>query len=309
MNQLISQGGTSYTYDKSGNLVAYNGNSLSYDASNKWTGGTVNGSSVSFGYDGGGRRVRRTVGTGRTDYWYDSTGLSLETGAASVRYLRGQGGELLSREKSGELVNYGTDNLGSTRALTKTDGTVASQITYDPWGEEIAQTGTNWYNPFQYTGTYLDEATGMYQMGARYYQPGTGRFTQVDPINGSNWGGRSYDYTGGNPVNFTDPTGLHPVCSGYNSRTSGRYGLFNMTTYWYFRLDHCRTHKLREYLFGMSVTVAISTIGMGPGPAGVAAVINVSSGVVRTWLWWADKGRGVHIWLSANPYQIYIWGQ
>jgi len=42
-------------------------------------------------------------------------------------------------------------------------------------------TGTR-YNPMQYTGTYLDESTGLYQMGARYYGAGLGRFTQVDPL-------------------------------------------------------------------------------------------------------------------------------
>ncbi|MDP9382987.1 MAG: hypothetical protein M3Q29_23190 [Chloroflexota bacterium] len=46
----------------------------------------------------------------------------------------------------------------------------------------MGSTGSGWYNPFRYTGTYLDGATGMYQMGARYYQPNTGRFTQLDPL-------------------------------------------------------------------------------------------------------------------------------
>ncbi len=117
--------------------------------------------------------------------------------------------ELLSHNRGGRILSYGTDTLGSTRALTKTDGTVASQITYDPWGEEIAQTGTNWYNPFQYTGTYLDEATGMYQMGARYYQPGTGRFTQLDPLSCTIDDGQRYSYTMGNPVNYVDPEGTY----------------------------------------------------------------------------------------------------
>jgi hypothetical protein len=35
-------GMTSYSYDRNGNLTAFGSNSLSYDASDKWTGGTAN---------------------------------------------------------------------------------------------------------------------------------------------------------------------------------------------------------------------------------------------------------------------------
>ena len=46
-------------------------------------------------------------------------------------------------------------------------------------------------------------------MGARYYSAKAGRFTQLDPVPGSSWGGRSYDYVEGNPINLIDPTGLY----------------------------------------------------------------------------------------------------
>ena len=41
------------------------------------------------------------------------------------------------------------------------------------------------------------------KLGARYYNPTTGRFTQPDPV--ALYGG--YVYAGDNPTNFTDPTG------------------------------------------------------------------------------------------------------
>jgi uncharacterized protein RhaS with RHS repeats len=41
----------------------------------------------------------------------------------------------------------------------------------------------------------------------RYYDPGTGRFTQEDPI-GLAGGLNLYGYAGGDPVNFGDPFGL-----------------------------------------------------------------------------------------------------
>ncbi len=48
-------------------------------------------------------------------------------------------------------------------------------------------------------------------MGARYYQPNTGRFTQLDPLPCTIDDGQRYSYTMGNPANYIDPTGTHHV--------------------------------------------------------------------------------------------------
>jgi RHS repeat-associated protein len=77
---------------------------------------------------------------------------------------------------------------------------------YDPWGGLLAASGT--YNPYMYAGTYNDHMLGLYQMGARYYQPGTGRFTQADPLPSSVFTANRYGYTPGNPANYADPSGL-----------------------------------------------------------------------------------------------------
>nr|WP_155069221.1 RHS repeat-associated core domain-containing protein [Streptomyces taklimakanensis] len=58
--------------------------------------------------------------------------------------------------------------------------------------------------PYRFTGTYLDP-TGMYKMGARYYDPNLGRFTQPDP---SGQETNPYLYAAGGPANRIDPTGL-----------------------------------------------------------------------------------------------------
>jgi uncharacterized protein RhaS with RHS repeats len=49
-------------------------------------------------------------------------------------------------------------------------------------------------------------------MGARYYQPELGRWTQQDP---SGQDANAYAYVGGNPVNFVDPSGLYCVFGTY----------------------------------------------------------------------------------------------
>jgi RHS repeat-associated protein len=65
----------------------------------------------------------------------------------------------------------------------------------------------------RYVGADQD-GTGLYKMGARYYEPALGRFTQQDPIvdllNPKQW--NRYVYVGDDPVNFVDPTGTFSLC-------------------------------------------------------------------------------------------------
>jgi RHS repeat-associated protein len=53
------------------------------------------------------------------------------------------------------------------------------------------------------------DATGYQYKRNRYYEPGTGRFTQEDPI-GLAGGLNLYGFASGDPVNFSDPFGLLP---------------------------------------------------------------------------------------------------
>jgi RHS repeat-associated protein len=212
-NQLVSYGSTIYAYDRNGNQVSVNVDRLAYDAANRWTSGTVGNQDVTFSYDGLGRRVTNFVSGARTDFWYDDTGLALETGAANASYLRNSNGSLLSVNSGGTTYNYGRDRQGSITALVAPDGALANTYTYTPYGDLQAASGTA-YNPFQFTGAYHDSG-GYYQMGARYYHSSTGRFTQLDPLPSSTYTFNRYAYAEADPANFTDPTGYYSTRCGW----------------------------------------------------------------------------------------------
>jgi len=81
------------------------------------SGWRIGSTTVAFGYDGFGRRVEWQTGTGAaTNYWYDQTGMSLETGGTNSTYLRDMMGGLLSRYptsarlcRPGRLCQYKSD--------------------------------------------------------------------------------------------------------------------------------------------------------------------------------------------------------
>ena len=62
----------------------------------------------------------------------------------------------------------------------------------------------------KYTGQRYDEETSLYYYGARYYDPGLGRFIGADAVIASQYRTSAlhpYAYVESNPVNYVDPSG------------------------------------------------------------------------------------------------------
>ena len=120
-----------------------------------------------------------------------------------------------------QMVNHTTyylhqDALGSTRLVMPASMVPSFSSDYGPYGMSYAMVGEE---AFQYTGKLLDEATGLYYEGARYYDPATGRFITEDSYNGTKTDPISqnkYIYGGDNPMRYVDPTGHYFVWWLYN---------------------------------------------------------------------------------------------
>jgi len=87
------------------------------------------------------------------------------------------------------------------------DGTAVVQVrySYDAYGTRSSSTEnvpTNW----GFTGRRHDRTDGMYYR-QRYYEPGAGVFTGVDPLLRRQWRGHPYRYAEADPTRWTDPTG------------------------------------------------------------------------------------------------------
>ena len=70
-------------------------------------------------------------------------------------------------------------------------------------------TGTS-FQPYLYSGKDLDQETGYYYYGARYYDPGTVLWFGTDPLAHKYPMNSPYVYCNGNPVRYVDPDGRWP---------------------------------------------------------------------------------------------------
>ena len=153
-----------------------------------------------YAYDGDGLRA---------DLLWDTTGeLPLIVGDSAGLYVTGPDGLPLTQlTYNGQQRYYHHDQLGSTRAITDTDGTVTARYTYDPYGNPTD--GSSMADSrFGYAGQHTDHATGLIYMRARWYDPRTGAFITSDPIGHASGETNLYRYAGGDPTNAVDPTGL-----------------------------------------------------------------------------------------------------
>ncbi|WP_150546760.1 RHS repeat domain-containing protein, partial [Mesonia oceanica] len=108
-----------------------------------------------------------------------------------------------------EMFYFHSDHLGSSNFITNIVGEISQHMEYTAFGEMFVEEHKNSNNsPYKFNAKELDEETGNYYYGARYYNPKWSVWLSVDPLAEKYPGWSPYNYTLNNPVRFTDPTGM-----------------------------------------------------------------------------------------------------
>lgn len=127
------------------------------------------------------------------------------------------------------------DHLNTPRQLTSADGTLLWQWPYSAFGDEPPQVADKHFAMLpaaegdfefnlRYPGQYFDKESGLHYNGHRTCDPRTGRYTQADPI-GLEGGWNRFVHAGGNPLSFSDSTGLNPMAEGVaGARVGSAFG-------------------------------------------------------------------------------------
>lgn len=112
-----------------------------------------------------------------------------------------------------------SDHLGNARVLfadVDKNGTVSvdevlAEHHYYPFGMEMegawSQSQPETEQRYRYNGKELNEELGLYDYGARCYDPAIGRFSTVDPLAGQFAAHSPYHYSYNNPILYIDPDG------------------------------------------------------------------------------------------------------
>jgi len=120
-------------------------------------------------------------------------------------------GAIGNRNDNPEIYQYyyHSDHLGSTSLITDLDGGVVQHVEYVPFGEVFIEERNNkWNTPYLFNAKELDEETGLYYYGVRYYDPRVSVWLSADPLAEERPWLSPYAYSSNNPVNRIDPTGL-----------------------------------------------------------------------------------------------------
>ncbi|MEV4511152.1 RHS repeat-associated core domain-containing protein [Dactylosporangium sp. NPDC049525] len=199
----------SYTYDNAGNTLTRNitgkpGQILGWDSESHLATVTDSAGVSSYIYDTNGTRLVAKDPAGATLYL---PGYELRKVGSTVTGTRYYG--VASRTPSG-LTWVAADHHGTGQLAVDAVSQTVTRRKTDPFGNPRGADPT-WPNTKGFVGGTRDN-TGLTHLGAREYEPTTGRFISDDSVTNSNdpLQINGYSYANGSPLRLSDPSGTEP---------------------------------------------------------------------------------------------------
>ncbi len=216
---------TDYWYDTNGNMTKDLNKGISnitYNQLDLPTQVTINGQNISYIYDAGGAKLRKTVGGTTTDYAgnyiYENSNL---------QYFSTSEGYVTPNGSSFKYVYQYKDHLGNIRLSyndANGDGVITTseiieENNYYPFGLKhkgynkiVNSNGNSVANKRKFGGNELQDELGLgwYDITARNYDPALGRWMNLDPLAEEMTRHSPYNYAFNNPVFYIDPDGMAP---------------------------------------------------------------------------------------------------
>ena len=166
-------------------------------------------------------------------------GSAATSGSAQYLWLPTANGPMpIAAVVNGQTYAVHSDHLNTPRKLTQANGQAVWQWAYSAFGDEQPTTAAKRFTSemtvpttgatsipdvtfnLRYPGQYFDKETGLHYNYFRTYAPGTGRYTQPDPI-GLDGGWNRFGYVSGNPLRYSDPRGLNPFAGAWAGAGAG----------------------------------------------------------------------------------------
>ncbi|MFB6836242.1 ricin-type beta-trefoil lectin domain protein [Streptomyces sp. NPDC056361] len=185
-------------------------------AGQKWT---VPDTTTTFVHDADGNQlVRRNPGKttltlGTDELVVDTASTATPKPQTGIRTYPIPGGMSIVRTgagtAAGAFVAQVADHHGTDGLAVDLSTLTATRRHTDPFGNPRGVQPATWAGGKGFVGGSKDTTTGLTNLGARQYQPATGRFLSADPLldnaDPQSWNG--YAYADNNPVTNSDPDG------------------------------------------------------------------------------------------------------
>ena len=212
---------TGYSYDNDGSSLTYPSSGASGTQTLGWSpqgllvsDNTASGDATTQVNDADGNQlITRDSATDTNTLYLPGEQLAYNTSTkASVgtRYYTFNSATVAERIGSGNPQYLVSDPHGTNEISIDSVSMAVTRREMDPYGNQVGVTqGGTWLDQRGFLDKPQDAATGLVDIGARQYDPATGRFLTADPvleasdsqeING-------YTYSAADPVNGSDPTG------------------------------------------------------------------------------------------------------
>ncbi len=207
---------TNYGYTETGSTETRgptgSAQTFTYDAEGHVaTAKEANGAESSYLYDADGNLLitkdpsGTTLSIGDTELWVPTGGFF----ASGTRFYSYNGQVIATRTSSGGLNWKLADHHGTTYATVDAANLAVTKRWQDPYGGGRGTAASTWPDKHGFLGGYQN-TTGVTHIGARDYDPLTGRFMTADPVLDTSDPQtlNAYSYGNNSPVSFSDPTGM-----------------------------------------------------------------------------------------------------
>ena len=209
---------------------------------------------------------------------YDSLGVVYKgTSQGNGNLITSTAGRITSPQQ----YFFHSDHLGSSSLITDGIGALVQHLEYIPFGEVFIDerpTQSKWSTPYKFNAKELDEETGLYYYGARYYDPRSSVWISPDKMAEKFPNFSSYVYCKQNPINRTDPDGntdRFNISGGYvNSTLDGKHDIVILDGGHEKPFSSIQTHGITNW---SERKAAENVIGFYSKKAGISESIDVHS--------------------------------
>lgn len=219
----VGTASSAFGYDPAGNTITRSvpnqgSQTLTWDARGKLTGVASSAGTSAYIYDADGTLLLQRD-PGKVTLYLSDEQLTLDTTTGLVsgsRTYELPGGGTVVRT-GGSYVFEVTDRHGTPLLTIDPTFTAMTWRQQTPFGAPRGTTPNSWPDNHGFLNKPQDTTTGLTAVGARWYDPATGRFASLDPVfeTTDSQQQNGYTYAAANPVSSSDPEGLYTCRNGH----------------------------------------------------------------------------------------------